>query len=62
MTMDDYSPQKQYSPQEQALYEQRLRKALDNANNTSLLDCVEQMATNSQANGTQVAYKGAQNR
>ena len=57
MTMDIV-----YTSQEQDLFEQRLRKGLDNITNTSLLDCVEQMATNSQTNGTQVAYKGAQNR
>lgn len=67
----------EFSSQERELYEQRLREGLENGNNTNLLDCVndiatnssgsllgcvDDMATNSQASGTQAAYKGAQNR
>jgi len=44
-----------YSPQERAIYELRLKKGLDNINNTSMIDCVEDMATNAQATGTQAA-------
>ncbi len=57
----------EFSPEESEVYEQRLRGALDYENNTSMhgqnmLDCVENMATNAQASGTQSQYKGAQNR
>ena len=57
----------EFSPEESKVYEQRLRWALDYENNTSMhgqnmLDCVENMATNAQASGTQTQYKGAQNR
>ena len=53
----------EFSPEETEVFEQRLRVGLENGNNTSMhdknmLDCVEDMATNAQASGTQTQYKG----